>query len=91
MLYCRFSTEKKLSGSDLLLRVFLCVLADVFWWSDAHLCRLEGLQTAPHGPLEDLLHLVFILVDVKVAPAVPVPVLQRTEQKTNRKEYENLF
>lgn len=71
---------------DLLLLVFLWVLGDVFWWSDAHLCRLKGLQTAPHGPLEDLLHLVLILVDLKMAPAVPVSVLRTRREETDMEE-----
>jgi len=58
------------------------VLGDLLRRSDAHLCRLKGLQTIPHGPLEDLLHLAAILVDVEVAPAVSVPVLEARKQAT---------
>lgn len=73
----------KLSNENyLLLLVFLCVLANLLWWRNAHLCRLEGLQTIPHGPLEDLLHFVFILVDIEMAPAVPVSVLKYTKHKS---------
>lgn len=68
--FCQFPIQP-----DLLLLVFLWVLGNGLWWSDTHLCGLERLQSAPHGPLEDLLHLIFIFVDVEMAPAVPVSVL----------------
>lgn len=67
------------SGFDLLLLFFL-VLCDCLRWSDTHLCRLEGLQTVPHGSLEDLLHFIFILVDIKMAAAVPVSMLLTWKQ-----------
>lgn len=65
----------------LLLLVLLLVLGNGLRWGHPHLCRLEGLQSIPHGPLENLLHLFFILVDVEVAATVPVPVLQARGKK----------
>lgn len=65
----------------LLLLVLLLVLGNGLRWGHPHLCRLEGLQSIPHGPLENLLHLFFILVDVIVAATVPVPVLQARGKK----------
>lgn len=67
--------------SDLVLLIFPCLFGNRLWWGDAHLCRLEGLQSTPHGPLEDLLHLTFICVHVKVVPTVPVPVLRTRKQE----------
>lgn len=70
---------------DLRLRLSLGVLGYGLRWRHAHLPGLEGLQAAPHGSLEDLLHLVFILVDVQVVAAVAVPVLwARKRQKWGR-------
>lgn len=60
---------------DLLWLVFLWMFGNVLRWSHTHLCRFKGLQTAPHGPLEDLLHLTFILVDIQTAPTVLVAML----------------
>lgn len=57
--------------------MLLSVVLDFFGRVDAHLSRFEGLKTAPHGPLEDLLHFVFTLVDAKVTTAVFVTVLRR--------------
>lgn len=61
---------------DLMVMEFFGVLCDCLW-SNAHLCRLERLQTISHSPLEDLLRLFFVLVDVNVAPAISMPVLGR--------------
>lgn len=55
----------------------LVVLSDLFSRVDTHLSRFEGLEAAPHGPLKDLLHLVFTLVDAEVTTAVFVMVLLR--------------
>lgn len=52
----------------------------MFRLSHAHLSRFEGLQAAPHGPLEDLLHLIVIPVDVEMTPTVSVPVLEITDK-----------
>lgn len=68
-------------GFDLGLCFFLLVLSNGFWWRHAHLCRFEGLQATPHGPLEDLLHLIVIPVDVKVTATVSVPVLYIQEKR----------
>lgn len=65
-----------LMTSDLLLSLLLRVLGDDLSWCNTHLGRLEGLQAASHGPLEDLLHLIFALVDAEVTPAVLVSVLK---------------
>lgn len=73
-----------MTTSDLLLSLLLRVLGDDLARCDAHLGRLEGLQTAPHGPLEDLLDLIFTLVDAEVAPAVLVPMLMNPKRKTDR-------
>lgn len=73
--------------SDLLLLVFLWMLAYCLWRSDTHLCGLEGLQTIPHGPLEDLLHFIFIFIDFEMTPAVSVSVLwtrKQTEEEIER-------
>lgn len=51
------------------------MFGNVLRWSHTHLCRFKGLQAAPHGPLEDLLHLIFILVDIQTAPTVLVTML----------------
>lgn len=51
------------------------MLCDFLGRSNAHLSRFERFQATSHGPLEDLLHLVFTLVNGEVSPAVPVAVL----------------
>lgn len=58
-----------------MLILSLRVLRDGLRWSHAHLSRLKGLQTVPHGSLEDLLDLIFILVDAKLAATELVTVL----------------
>lgn len=55
----------------------LPVVLDFFGRVDTHFSRFEGLKTAPHGPLEDLLHFVRTLVDAKVTTTVFVTVLNR--------------
>lgn len=59
---------------DLLCLISLGMLDLVM--GDAHFSGFEGLQPAPHSPLEDLLDFILILVDADVAPAVPVSVLK---------------
>lgn len=54
------------------------MLGNGFRWSHTHLCRFKGLQTVPHSPLEDLLHLIFVLIDLQTTPTVLVTVLQTT-------------
>lgn len=61
-----------------LVRLFPGMLCDFLGWSNPHLGRFEGFKATSHGSLEDLLYLIFTLVDGEVAPAVPVAVL-RTE------------
>lgn len=64
------------------------MLGNVFWLSHAHLSRFEGLQAAPHGPLEDLLHLILIPVDVEMTPTVSVPVLEITDKQETVSQFE---
>lgn len=54
--------------------------------ADASLCSFEGLQSVPHGPLEDLLHLFRVLGRVKVTAAVCGTVLPERISKFKRFE-----
>lgn len=66
------------------------VLNDLFSRVDTHLSRFEGLEAAPHGPLKDLLHLVFTLVDAEVTAAVFVTVLLRKRRSDRPNEMQTL-
>lgn len=67
-----------------LLRLIPLGVLDHLIGGDAHFGRFEGLQAAPHRPLEDLLDLVLILVDTDVAPAVPVSMLKIRHDDTGQ-------
>lgn len=57
-------------------RILLGMFGDFFVGrADASLRSFEGLKSVPHGPLEDLLHLLRVLCSVKVVAAVCGTVL----------------
>ena len=71
------------------LPILVRVPAYLLGWCNTRFGGFEGLQAAPHGALEDLLHLVLILVDVQVTPAVPVSVLSRDRTQESRADDDN--